>query len=149
MNKTNVYLVLWSKYEICSLKYQALPNSASMFILQKTYFQLHHNFDILFTNRYRQIHWMWSYASFPHYPILHTSIFNVKKMEHSLYFERRWILTMIHLNICFLYLLKVVQGVADNVLVGIRQSKVVVQVLRDDASALEMQKFLQEVAVYR
>lgn len=44
---------------------------------------------------------------------------------------------------------QVVQGVADNVLVGIRQSKVVVQVLRDDASALEMQKFLQEVAVYR
>ncbi|GAB1606284.1 mitogen-activated protein kinase kinase kinase 21-like isoform X1 [Argonauta hians] len=44
---------------------------------------------------------------------------------------------------------QVVQGVADNVLVGIRQSNVIVQVLRDDASALEMQKFLQEVAGYR
>ncbi|XP_052831845.1 uncharacterized protein LOC106870410 isoform X2 [Octopus bimaculoides] len=44
---------------------------------------------------------------------------------------------------------QVVQGIADNVLVGVRQSNVVVQVLRDDASALEMQKFLQEVAGYR
>lgn len=44
---------------------------------------------------------------------------------------------------------QVVQGVGDHVLVGVRQSKVVVQVLRDDASALEMQKFLQEVSVYR
>lgn len=71
-------------------KYQALPNSALMFILQKTYFQLHHNFDIVFSltdiGKDTECDHMQVFLIIQFY----IQVFSLlKKMEHSLYFERR------------------------------------------------------------